>query len=45
MTLIKNCALTILMLLLVGTALPASAEFKAWVMAKLPDTPEGLGID
>ena len=45
MTLSKNCALTILMLLLVGTALPASAEFKAWVMAKLPDTPEGLGID
>ena len=24
---------------------PASAQFKAWVMAKLPDTPEGLGID
>ena len=23
----------------------ASAQFKAWVMAKLPDTPEGLGID
>jgi sugar lactone lactonase YvrE len=26
-------------------ALPASAQFKAWVMAKLPDTPEGLGLD
>src|SRR6266513_581182 len=25
--------------------LPASAQFKAWVMTKLPDTPEGLGID
>jgi sugar lactone lactonase YvrE len=24
---------------------PASAQFKAWVMAKLPDTPEGLGVD
>ena len=24
---------------------PASAQFKAWVMAKLPVTPEGLGID
>jgi sugar lactone lactonase YvrE len=24
---------------------PASAQFKAWVMAKLPDTPEGLAID
>jgi hypothetical protein len=22
-----------------------SAQFKAWVMAKLPDTPEGLGVD
>jgi hypothetical protein len=21
------------------------AQFKAWVMAKLPDTPEGLGVD
>jgi len=27
------------------TAPSASAQFKAWVMAKLPDTPEGLGID
>jgi sugar lactone lactonase YvrE len=25
--------------------LPASAQFKAWVMAKLPDIPRGLGID
>lgn len=24
---------------------PASAQFKAWVLAKLPDTPEGLGAD
>ena len=24
---------------------PASAQFKAWVMTKLPDAPEGLGID
>lgn len=24
---------------------PATAQFKAWVMAKLPDTPEGLGVD
>src|SRR5579862_4171671 len=24
---------------------PARAQFKAWVMAKLPDTPEGLGVD
>ena len=23
----------------------AAAQFKAWVMAKLPDTPEGLGVD
>jgi len=23
----------------------ASAQFKAWVMAKLPDTPEGMAID
>lgn len=25
--------------------LPAQAQFKAWVAAKLPDTPEGLAID
>jgi hypothetical protein len=24
---------------------PASAQFQAWVMAKLPDRPWGLGID
>ncbi len=24
---------------------PVAAQFKAWVMAKLPDTPEGLGVD
>jgi len=24
---------------------PALAQFKAWIMAKLPDTPEGLAID
>jgi hypothetical protein len=24
---------------------PAVAQFKAWVMARLPDTPEGLGVD
>jgi sugar lactone lactonase YvrE len=24
---------------------PAAAQFKAWIVAKLPDTPEGLGID
>ena len=23
----------------------AAAQFKAWVMARLPDTPEGLAID
>jgi hypothetical protein len=28
------------------TAVPtASAQFQAWVMAKLPDTPEGMAID
>ena len=31
--------------LLAATAPPASAQFKAWVMAKLPDRPWGLGID
>jgi len=31
--------------LLAAFAPPSSAQFKAWVMAKLPDTPEGLGID
>lgn len=24
---------------------PASAQFKSWVMAKLPDTPEGMAVD
>jgi len=24
---------------------PAAGQFKAWVMAKLPDTPEGLAVD
>ena len=28
-----------------ATPPPAAAQFKAWVMAKLPDTPEGLGVD
>ncbi len=28
-----------------AAAPPCPAQFKAWVMAKLPDTPEGLGID
>lgn len=30
---------------LAAAAPPASAQFKAWVMAKLPDRPWGLGID
>jgi sugar lactone lactonase YvrE len=37
---LMNCAL----FFAVGTP-PAAAQFKAWVMAKLPDTPEGLGVD
>ncbi|MGA3091099.1 MAG: hypothetical protein ABSD75_21025 [Terriglobales bacterium] len=32
-------------LLFTAAAPPAAAQFKAWVMAKLPDTPEGLGVD
>jgi sugar lactone lactonase YvrE len=28
-----------------AASLPAAAQFKAWVLAKLPDTPEGLGVD
>lgn len=28
-----------------AAAPPCSAQFKAWVMAKLPDTPEGLAVD
>jgi Mal s 1 allergenic protein-like len=31
--------------LMLAYAPTATAQFKAWVMAKLPDTPEGLGID
>jgi sugar lactone lactonase YvrE len=30
---------------LFAASLPASAQFKAWVMAKLPDTPEGMAVD
>ena len=32
-------------LLFTAAPSPAAAQFKAWVMAKLPDTPEGLGVD
>ena len=32
-------------LLFTAAPLPAAAQFKAWVMVKLPDTPEGLGVD
>ena len=28
-----------------AAAPPASAQFKSWVMAKLPDTPEGMAVD
>lgn len=28
-----------------GIAPPAAAQFKSWVLAKLPDTPEGLAAD
>ena len=28
-----------------AASLPCPAQFKAWVLAKLPDTPEGLGVD
>ncbi len=31
--------------LFAGAFTPARAQFKAWTMTKLPDTPEGLGID
>jgi sugar lactone lactonase YvrE len=47
----KGTLLTVLLRLfgcggfLVAAAPPASAQFKAWVMAKLPDRPWGLGID
>lgn len=30
---------------LLAAALPASAQFKAWVVAKLPDTPQGMAVD
>jgi len=30
---------------LAAAAQPASAQFKAWVLAKLPDTPEGMAVD
>jgi len=45
MTIIRSWGLLALGLLLPGAALPASAQFRAWVMARLPDTPEGLAID
>ena len=32
-------------LLFTAVPSPATTNFKAWVMAKLPDTPEGLGVD
>jgi sugar lactone lactonase YvrE len=38
------CALLALVCALLLPA-PASAQFKAWVLAKLPDTPEGLALD
>jgi sugar lactone lactonase YvrE len=31
--------------LVAAVAAPASAQFKAWVMAKFPDTPEGMAVD
>ena len=31
--------------LFAAAAPPAPAQFKSWVMGKLPDTPEGLGVD
>jgi sugar lactone lactonase YvrE len=30
---------------LAAAALPAGAQFKSWVAAKFPDTPEGLAVD
>jgi hypothetical protein len=32
-------------LLFTAAPSPVAAQFNAWVMAKLPDTPEGLGVD
>jgi sugar lactone lactonase YvrE len=31
--------------MLVTAVAPASAQFKSWVLARLPDTPEGLALD
>jgi hypothetical protein len=31
--------------LFLAVSMPASAQFKSWVLAKLPDTPEGLAVD
>jgi sugar lactone lactonase YvrE len=31
-------------IVLAGAAAPAEAQFKSWVLAELPDTPEGLGM-
>ena len=46
----KQALLILLFSLAAGTCFfadppPLSAQFKAWVVARLPDTPEGLGID
>ena len=35
----------LLFLVLFFVATPAEAQFKAWVAARLPDTPEGLAVD
>jgi hypothetical protein len=32
-------------ILLIAAAAPAVAQFKSWVAAKFPDTPEGLAVD
>ena len=51
LTLHKGQPLTLLFWLVGGACLltsaapPASAQFKAWVLAKLPDAPEGMAID
>lgn len=39
------CCLIGLAWLWAVAALPAPAQFKAWVMAKLPDTLEGMAVD
>lgn len=42
----KCCVLLVSVFALLFICSPsASAQFKTWVLAKLPDTPEGLGID